>query len=249
MKQVSNSLLTLYPVRSTATRFATGSPRDEACETGRILTPFRVHREEKQPLCTILPVRSCSPRSIIHTRLGEGRIRSLLHSITYSLFAVVVLFFSISVLYGAGSVRIQLNEKTHVTAAEVRLKDIASLEGTDADLIDKMSRLHIADAPEFGAVRTFSRLQIEKIVRESLEESFETRVSGAPIVQIRLRGRQATVEEIAPVLKAFIAETTQWGEREIEILSIEDAVARESLSLFRIPPGPAVGAVFAPLGI
>lgn len=231
MKQVSNSLLTLYPVRSIVTRFVTGFPRDEVCRTGRILTPFRVHRKEKQPLCTILPGRSCSPRSITHTRLGEGRIRSLLHSIFYWLFTTVVFFSSISVLYGAGSVRIQLNKKTNVSSGKVLLKDIASLKGEDAELINKMSRLHIADAPEFGTICTFSRHQIEKIIRRSLEGTVEIQVSGAPIAQIRLQGRQATAEEIAPVLKAFVAETTQWREREIEILSIEN------LEKIEIPEG------------
>ena len=220
MKQVSNSLLTLYPIRSNAIGSATGFPRDEACATGCLLTPFHIHRKEKQLLWFILPGRSCPPRGIIHTRLGEGRIRSLLHAMSCPLTAVAVLLLSISVLYGADSLM-----------SKVCLRDIASLDGTDADLVDGISGLYIADAPEFGTVRTFSRRQIEEIIRRSRDSAIGIRVTGAPIVQIRVQERKARAEEIAPVLKAFIAETTPWTEEEIEILSIKN------LEKIRMPIG------------
>ena len=231
MKQVSNSLLTFYPVRSTAIESANGFPRDEVCATGRLLTPFHIHREEKQTLWFILPGRSCPPRSIIHTRLGEGRIRSLLHALSRPLTAVAALFLSISLLYGAGSLQVRLKEETRVTSGKVCLKDIASLDGTDADLVDSMGGLYVADSPEFGTVRTFSRRQIEKIIRRSRDSAIGIRVAGAPIVQIRLQDRDARVEEIVPVLKTFLEETTPWMEREIEILSIEN------LEKIRMPIG------------
>ena len=56
-------------------------------------------------------------------------------------------------------------------------------------------------------------------------------MAGAPIVQIRLQDRDARVEEIVPVLKTFLEETTPWMEREIEILSIEN------LEKIRMPIG------------
>ena len=222
MKQVTNSLLTLYPIRSTATRFATGFPRDEVCATGRLLTPFHVHREEKQLLCTILPGRSCPPRSFIHTRLGEGRIRSLLHKISYLLLAAVALFLSVSVLYGAEGVQILLKEKAHVASEKVLLKDIASFEGTNADLIEKIGNLTVADPLLFGEVKTFSRHQIKKIICRVQGAETEVRMSGPQIVQIRLQGRPARAGEIIPALRSFIVEATQWREQEIEILSIKN---------------------------
>jgi flagella basal body P-ring formation protein FlgA len=231
MKQVSNSLLTLYPIRSTAIGSATGFPRDEVCATGCLLTPFHVHREEKQLLWFILPGRSCPPRSTIHPRLGEGRIRSLLHVMSCPLTAVAVLLLSISVLYGADNLQIRLKEESRVTSGKVCLRDIASLDGTDANLVGGISGLYITDAPEFGTVRTFSRRQIEEIIRRSRDSAFGIRVTGAPIVQIRLQEREARAEEIAPVLKAFIVEKTPWTEEEIEILSIKN------LEKIRMPIG------------
>jgi len=222
MKQVTNSLLTLRQIRSTAARFANGFPRDEVSANGRLLTPFHVHREEKQLLCSMLPVRSCPPRSFIHTRLGEGRIRSLLQKLSVPLMAAVFLMLSISSLYGAGTIQIRLKEKVQVKSGRVLLKDIASLQGTDADLIDKVGCLPIVDAPEFGAVKTFSRHQIEEIIRRSLEAAPEIKTSGAQIVQILLKGRQIAAEEIVPVLREFVMESTPWREKEIEIHSLKD---------------------------
>ena len=222
MKQVTNSLLTLYPMRSTSAQFADGFPRDEINADGRRITPFHIHREEKQLLFSVLPGRSCPPRSFIHSRLGEGRIRSLLQTMSCPMIAALIILISVNCLYGTGAVQVQLKEEAHVRSGKVLLKDIASIEGTDAAAVKNIGSFPIIDAPEFGAVKTFSRHQIEEIIFRAWDASPEIRISGAPIVQITLQGRRITAQEIVPVLKAFIMERTPWLEQEIEVYSIKN---------------------------
>ena len=219
MKQVTNSLLTLYSIRSTAAWFAKGLPRGEVSANGRILTPFHVHRKEKQLSFSILPGRSCPPRNFIPTRLGEGSIRSLLQTITLALIAAVCLL-SISSLYGAGMIQVRLKGTVPVKPGKVLLKDIALFEGEDAGLINKIGRIPIMDAPDFGTVKTLSRHQIEEIIRRSRDDTPEIRTSGAPIVQVLLKSRQITADEIVPVLRTYVTEKSPWSEQEIEIYAL-----------------------------
>lgn len=231
MKQASDSLLTLYPIRSTKTRIAAGYPRDKACAVGCLLTPFHVHRKKKQMLSSILPGRSCPPHSFIHARLGEGSIRSLLHRISFLFILAVIAQLPGTELQAASGMQIQLKTKAYVGAGNYFLKDIAFLAGMDSGWINKIGNIPIACAPEFGAVQTLSRHQIETIIRQSGADIPETSFSGAAIVQIRIQGRQARAEELIPVLKSFFIVNTPWLDPEIEIRSITN------LEEIELPPG------------
>ncbi len=217
MKQATNSLLTLYSIRSTAARFVKILPRDVVPANSRFLTPFHIHRKKKTLHRSILPGRSCPPRTINHTRLGEGSIRSLLQTISPAVISAVFISLPISGLFAAGMIQARLKERVPVEPGIVLLKDIAFLEGADRGLINKIGRVPIMNAPEFGTVKTFSRHQIDEILRGSGEDTPEFQISGAPIVQIISKGRPITAGEIIPVLKAYVTENFPWREQEIEI--------------------------------
>lgn len=79
MKQAPNSLLTLYPIPTTAKPCALGLSRIEPEVNGRYFSFFCVHRKSPFNLYS-LSGRSCPPRIRFCYRLGEGRIRSLLRA-------------------------------------------------------------------------------------------------------------------------------------------------------------------------
>jgi flagella basal body P-ring formation protein FlgA len=89
-------------------------------------------------------------------------------------------------------------------------------------LTEEFARFPVCDAPEFGTVDTFSRHQIKKIILQVTDSAPEIQLTGAPIVQIRAQSRRAKAEEIVPVLRDFLAATTPWREKEIEVLSINN---------------------------
>lgn len=136
--------------------------------------------------------------------------------------AVAVILLSIPGLYGSGPVQVQLKETVLVESGKVLLKDIANLEGKEPDLINKIGSLPIIDSPEFGEVKTLSRHQVDEILQRTRNAPPEIRICGAPIVQIRLKGRRIHAEEIVPVLTAFMMERTPWREHEIEIHSFKN---------------------------
>ncbi len=74
MPQALNSLLTRFPCLI-AKFFAWAFPRDFAQVKGRLLTSLLVNRKEAP--FRVLPALSSLPRSVFHSRLGEGRIRGL----------------------------------------------------------------------------------------------------------------------------------------------------------------------------
>ncbi|MBN2244028.1 MAG: flagellar basal body P-ring formation protein FlgA [Acidobacteria bacterium] len=178
----------------------------------------------------------------------------MLHSVRYPVTAAVLFMVMIQGLYGVESVRIRLMERAHVNAGKVLLKDIASLDGKHPDSIGTIENLPVGDAPEFGTVATFSRHQIEKIIKRAARAP-EIKWTGAPIVQIRLRSREAKAEEIAPLLKDILAAATPWRDPEIEILSIKNPEEIElpygvfDLRISRRSPVLGRGRILAPFDI
>jgi flagellar basal body P-ring formation protein FlgA len=215
MKQVSNSLLTLC-INPFSSIPEAEAPRDRALTTGRHLTPFFVHQGNKRESRSILLIMSCPPRNLVRSRMGEGRIRSLLYGMCLSLFVLLTLSVSVRDIAAADLI-IELKEDAAVDSGKVLLKDIADLRGTDPAQLRKLEQLSLMQSPEFGSVATLGRDKIKESIQAEFGPIPSGVITGSPIVQIRLKRRQVSAFEIEPILKSHFLESTSWKESEIEI--------------------------------
>jgi flagellar basal body P-ring formation protein FlgA len=227
MKQASNSLLTFSQILFRANLSVPALPRVKAGANGRHFTPFNIYWKNVEQLCSILPGLSCSPRSYVRSWLGEGRIRSLLYGFGIVLIAVATMTFSVWSAPGANDLVISLKKEASVRSATIVLKDVADLSGPDLDKVEKLSQISLGPSPEFGSVKTLSRHQIGQFIQAAVGPLRSEEISGAAAVQVRVKGRAISPEEIAPLLKAYIRKTSSWNESEIQIRSIRNLVGIE----------------------
>ena len=145
MKQASDSLLTLclIPFKLPV---APAFPRDTAGAKGCHLTPFFVLRGNSGNFSWIAPGLSCPPRSIVRSRLGEGRIRSLLRSIWFALSTVWMILGSMQIQAFADPLTVNLKEEAAVLSNTVFLKDIADLRGLEPNQLRRLSEIALGPA-------------------------------------------------------------------------------------------------------
>jgi flagella basal body P-ring formation protein FlgA len=220
MNQASNSLLTFNPIPFTASRAVLESPRVKSGTNHRHLTPFCFNWKSLKPFGFILPNFSCSPRNLVYSWLGEGRIRSLLHGIYRALLVVSAIAFFIRIVSGAEGLVVNLKEEASIRSAAILLKDVADLNGPDRDIVERLSKVFLGASPEFGSVKTLSRHQIKESIQAAIDPLLDIQLSGCATVQVRMKGKPVDPGEIAAMLKSYIVKTTLWKDSEIEIHSI-----------------------------
>ncbi len=127
MNQVSNSLLTLL---STPFKMATSvwAPRDNALACSRHFTPFFAF-PGIAAFCGALSLGiSCPLRSLVHSRLGEGRIRNLFHGIRFVFVALIAVFLAESFAPAAeGLIRNERENAVVEPARAIMADEIAAL--------------------------------------------------------------------------------------------------------------------------
>jgi flagellar basal body P-ring formation protein FlgA len=220
MKQASNSLLTLRSIPFTANSAVPVSPREKAGTTNRHLTPFCFFGKSSEPFDSLFPGFSCSPRSFVHSRSGEGRIRSLLHRIYRALPVICAIAFFLQIAHSAESLVIDLKPAASVRSSAILLEDVADLHGTDHDAIERLSQVKLGESPALGSMKTLSRQQINECIQAAMGQPDGLKLSGAAAVQVRMKGIPVSPSEIATLLKSYIAKMTAWKESEIEIGAI-----------------------------
>ncbi len=145
----------------------------------------------------------------------------MLHGIGVLLIAAWFAAFSVRMAEGAERLELHLREAASVLSNEVLLKDIADVKSTSCRQVDAAAALRLGPAPEFGAVKTWNRHQIGQLLKSS-GFSQEVRFSGALAVQVRLRGRPVSDEEIEPLIRSHLTKTTCWKQSEIQIRAIDN---------------------------
>jgi flagellar basal body P-ring formation protein FlgA len=242
MKQASNSLLTFNPIPFTASTAAPALPRVQAGTNHRHLTPFCFSWKISKSFGFFLPGFSFSPRSFVHSWLGEGRIRSLLYGFFFTLLAVCAVAFPVPLAHADEGCAIDLKDEVSIRSEAILLQDVADLHGPDRNAIERLSRIVLGAAPEFGSMKTLTRHQINERISSAMNPFCEVTLSGAAAVQIRMKGRPVDPGEISVLLKSYIMETTPWKESEIEIgalgsfTGIELPLEGAELRLSRTPP-------------
>jgi flagellar basal body P-ring formation protein FlgA len=232
MKQASNSLLTLCQFPFKAIPIVPAFPRDKAGANGRHLTPFYVHRGNSQMGRQISLGWSCSPRSNVRSRLGEGRIRSLLLGICFLVNGLGGMVAS-DLVPDTNTPAIILKEEVVIPSRDIMLQDVADLQGFDSDSLKRLAQIPLGAPPVFGAPMTMSRHQVGERIQAFSGTALKATLTGAPVVRIALKGRPAQESEISAALRAYLLETTPWKESEIEIRSLAD------LKNIELPPGEA----------
>jgi flagella basal body P-ring formation protein FlgA len=229
MKQVSNSLLTLYPIPF-AFPDASAFPRDIAGANGRRFTPFYICRKKAPFQNCRLPGLSCSPRSFVRIGLGEGSVRSLLLCLQVALSLSVFILSGAPGFSAAQTLVIDLKHEAAVASDMVHLGDIANVHGSDSSAVTRLNQVALGSVPEFGRVSEMTRQEISSRMPGSFSAaglSFE----GASSVQIRRRGQHLNPDDITEALLGYIEATTFWERSEIKIQAIGN------LNEIELPPG------------
>jgi len=227
-------------------------PREKASARGSRFSPFFGSQVKTLLYRFFL---SCPLRNKIRFRLGEGRIRSLLYGLPMSWILLLFMSAIVPDLAAGERLLIKLKEDVSVDSSTVCLKDVADLRGPDERQVEKLAHTVIAGAPVFGETAVFSRHQVRELVQAAAGPLPADAFVGANAVRIRAAGRQLTPDEIFPILKSHILQTTAWKESEISIRSIGNLGGIElplSGAEFRIPTGDAVvgsRTILAPLEI
>jgi flagella basal body P-ring formation protein FlgA len=138
---------------------------------------------------------------------------------------------SLRVVLGSEGLVLRLKKESAVRSDMVYLGDVAELHGPDPAQLEKLARIPLGPAPEFGSVRILNRHQIVVLIQSAAGPISDICFSGAAAVEIRLQGRQIDSGEIAPLVKSRLIQTTPWKESEIEIRSIGN------LKGIELPPG------------
>jgi flagellar basal body P-ring formation protein FlgA len=233
MKQASNSLLILNSTPFNALLGFSSLPRDNSERQTRHLTPFIIRRENRRNHHSVLLV-SCLPRSIVRSRLGEGRIRSLFQRLA-GFFLCFCLCFPLAMgSPKADDFTIVLKADAAVQSEVILLKDVAELTSQSSDRIQKLERIELGSSPAFGSIRTLSRYQIAEAVQNATGMLPGGGIAGAPAVQIRLQGRSVDPKEIMELVKAHLLKTGNWNDSEIRIDSIGN------LNGIELPPGKCI---------
>ena len=219
MNQVSNSLLTplLTPFKMSPYVWA---PRDNAFTCGRHFTPFFASLGNALSSVAFSLGFSCPPRSLVRSRLGEGRIRNLFRGVLIFFLCTFLVWIAVPMTSAAEDLVIKLKEEAAVESETIHLKDIADLSGTDAERLEILANIPLRPAPAFGETSTMSRYQIGEAIEKTAGRLPPGAICGAAVVQIRLRGRPITEDDIASLLRAYITNRTSWDESEIVIRSI-----------------------------
>jgi flagellar basal body P-ring formation protein FlgA len=219
MKQASNSLLTYFATPFIRMPHAQAS-REKASVYGRRFAHFLECQEKMNRFRYFLLGLSCVPRDIVRIRLHEGRIRSLLYGMAMAFVLLVSGQMLVPNLTAGERLLIYLKEEASIASSNVLLKDVADLRGPDVQQIEKLAQTTIAESPVFGETAVVNRHQIEKIVQGAVGFLPSGTFAGATAVRIRVQGRQITADEINPILKSHILQTTSWKESEISIRSM-----------------------------
>lgn len=219
MKQVSNSLLTSLKIPFKTLPYAL-APREYALVDGGHFTPFFAFLGITSKFCSHFPGLSCPPRNLVHSRLGEGRIRNLFHGMFMVLAVLFIAFLPVGESLAGERLLINLKDEAAVASDRVFLKDVANLRGPDSNQIEKLANISLGLTPTFGETAILSRHQIGELMKPVIGPLPLDVFAGASAVQIRLQGRQITADDIATILKSHLLETTTWRESEITIRSI-----------------------------
>jgi flagella basal body P-ring formation protein FlgA len=206
------------------------APRDNAYAYGSHFTPFFAIPGIAEYYVALSLGLSCPPRSLVRSRLGEGRIRNLFYGIRCFLFLGFILFAAAPTMRASDRLVINLKEDATIEAANILLKDIAELRGPDSDLLDRLAHVSLGATPAFGDRVYLSRNLIGEIIEKTVGGISADSFAGASVVQIRLLGRHINEEELAALIKKHLLETTSWNESELVIRSIGNAKGIE------IPP-------------
>jgi flagella basal body P-ring formation protein FlgA len=207
--------------------------RDNFERQTRRLIPFIIRWEDCKNYSAVLLV-SCSPRSLVRSRLGEGRIRSLFQGL-FGLLLIVCL----SVRFGIGYTNIAeysiaLKADATVQSGVILLKDVAELTGGDSARIRQLGLIELGSSPTFGSVRTLSRYQIAEVVQKAIGQLPMEGITGAAAIQVKFQGRPVDPNEIIELLKSYVVNMGNWNQSDIQIDSLGNVNGIE------LPPGKCV---------
>ncbi len=165
------------------------------------------------------------PPQVFRPRMGEGRVRGSFENhgrgnrsiVLLSCLAMLVISSS---ALGSGNISVVLKAEAQVRASEILLSDVSDFRGPDQARLAELARVSLGPAPQAGLTRTLSADQVREQIRKVISGDSDIVLSGAPMVQVRLRCRPVAAQEVAPLVKAHVLRSTPWREEEIEIRSI-----------------------------
>lgn len=117
----------------------------------------------------------------------------------------------------SGVVNISVQPSAVTTHGEVTIGDVAVLDGGDATLRSRISRLDLADAPQAGKATRLSRDLITHRIRIAGVDSGKFRVQGAEAVLVSFHGYKVPEEEIVDAAKQYLRSRMPWKADDVSI--------------------------------
>lgn len=120
-----------------------------------------------------------------------------------------------------------LKEQAFVRGPEVRLGDIADIQGDNAE---QLASISLGSAPQPGESKRVLAALVESRLRRAGVEPGEVEVRGAPQVQTTTLSQELTRHEVAASLREYILATMTWNPADTEIdipLPMDDIVVPE----------------------
>jgi flagellar basal body P-ring formation protein FlgA len=238
MRQAANSLLTLRPIFTKQEPSVCLNLRRCLRIDGSSLIYFHPYQEGSARISRPLLGLSRPPRNMFRPRSGEGSICS--SAVLICLLLVSIRLLSTNAFAGvSGDTIVALKNGAWIHASEVSISDVAELSGSDQRRIDELRKVSLGPAPEVSVVRNFGRDEIRRAIETSTGRSSDLNFRGAASVRVRSTASAAELEDLTPVIRAFIASVTAWQESQIDIVSISNLKTIELPHAdvkFRIPP-------------
>jgi flagella basal body P-ring formation protein FlgA len=121
----------------------------------------------------------------------------------------------------SGIAEIQLRSKGTVNDKIVRLKDVSDISHPDARIVDKLSRIKIAAAPQLGKKRWVTRRQVENgLIRSGIDRS-QYRISGSGPASVKRPAAQVSAKRIRQAVKNYVLQNAPWDANQLKIREIK----------------------------
>lgn len=114
-------------------------------------------------------------------------------------------------------VRIEIKSPAEVRSAVVKLGDIAVLGGPSRELVEKLSRLEIGNAPLPGQERTLSLAIIRVRLRQAGFDPNSMLISSPTTIVVKTKASVAPQDAIAGAVRDYVRAKMPWDERDAEI--------------------------------
>ncbi|MBW7996899.1 MAG: flagellar basal body P-ring formation protein FlgA [Candidatus Glassbacteria bacterium] len=139
----------------------------------------------------------------------------------YLILALTILLFAVPAAaqqqppadLGAVRAFVYLGGTATVSGAQIKLGQVADINGFDEDLINRLEQMPLGQAPLPGQTRTIERNDIRRQMATWRIDAVRVAIAGEPAVTVKRKGRSVTSGEITSLVEQWV--TDSWRDRNV----------------------------------